>query len=186
MKEWFEGKTVALIGNAMSLFEKTYGEEIDSHDVVVRLNKAAMLYDRMSAEKSHGRKTNVWIFWNTSEYKSHFLKYPKVKKMHAGHQARFDANTKHVDFVYPMKPNYEMLRKKAGNHNNPTTGLIAIDWIMFCKPKCLSIYGFDWKETPTFTDPKRVRDRACPHDFPTEKAYVANEILILPNVRLRS
>jgi hypothetical protein len=56
MKEWFEGKTVALIGNAMSLFEKTYGEEIDSHDVVVRLNKAAMLYDRMSAEKSHGRK----------------------------------------------------------------------------------------------------------------------------------
>jgi hypothetical protein len=186
MKEWFENKSVALIGNAMSLFDKDYGSEIDSHDVVVRLNKAAMLYSNMDAEKSHGRRTDVWIFWNTSEYRNHFPKWPNVKKMHAGHQARFDANTKYADFVYPMIPNYERLRRKAGTHNNPTTGLIAIDWIMYCNPKSLDIYGFDWKETPTFTDPKRVRDRVCPHDFVTEKAYVASEILTLPNVRLRS
>ena len=186
MKEWFEGKSVALIGNSMSIFDKKYGAEIDSHDVVVRLNKAAMLYSNMDSTKSHGKRTDVWIFWNTSEYKNHFPKWPNVKKMHAGHQARFDANTKHCNFVYPMKPNYENLRKKSGTHNNPTTGLIAIDWIMYCNPKSLDIYGFDWKETPTFTDPKRVRDRVCPHDFVTEKAYVANEILTLPNVRLRS
>lgn len=186
MKEWFEGKTVAIIGNAQSLFDKEYGKEIDSHEVVVRLNKAAMLYTEHNVEKSHGRKTDVWIFWNTSEYKSQFNKYPKVKKMHAGHQARFEANLKHVDFVYPNIPNYELLRRKAGKHNNPTTGFIAIDWIMECKPKSLDIYGFDWKETPTFTDPKRIRDRGCPHDFETEKKYIQENILILPNVRLRS
>ena len=186
MKEWFEDKTVALVGNAMSLFDKKYGTEIDSHDVVVRLNKAAMLYQSMDAEKSHGKRTDVWIFWNTSEYRNYFSKHPKVKKMHAGHQARFDANTKHADFVYPMIPNYEKLKRKSGQHNNPTTGLIAIDWIVYCNPKSLDIYGFDWKATPTFTDPKRVRDRACPHDYPTEKLYVETEILTLPNVRLRS
>lgn len=186
MKEWFEDKTVAVVGNAMSLFDKKYGKEIDSHDVVVRLNKAAMIYSHMDAVESHGKKTDVWIFWNTSEYKNYFSKVPNVKKMHAGFQARFEANTKHVDFVYPMIPNYERLKRKAGQHNNPTTGLIALDWIVSCNPKSLDIYGFDWKETPTFTDPKRIRDRACPHDFPTEKAYVASEILTLPNVRLRS
>ena len=186
MKEWFEGKTVALVGNAMSLFDREYGEEIDAHDVVVRLNKAAMLYERMDAEKSHGRRTDVWFFWNTSEYKEKFASHPTVKKVHAGHQARFSVNTKLADFVYPMSPNYEVLKTKAGKHNNPTTGLIAIDWIVSCEPKTLDIYGFDWKETPTFTDPKRVRDKACPHDYPTEKNYIFTEILTLPNVKLRS
>jgi hypothetical protein len=186
MKEWFEGKTVALIGNASYLFDKEYGKEIDSHDVVVRLNRAAMLYTNMDAEKSHGKRTDVWIFWNTAEYKSQFHKFPKIKKMHAGHQARFDANLKHVDFVYPNIPNYELLRRRSGNHNNPTTGLIAIDWITSCSPKSLDIYGFDWKDTPTFTDPKRVRDRVCPHDYETEREYVKNNILTLPYVRLKT
>jgi hypothetical protein len=186
LKEWFENKTVALIGNAMSLFDKSYGDEIDSHQVVVRLNKAAMLYEKLGVEKSHGKRTDVWIFWNTSEYKTRFSNHPNVKKMHAGHQARFAANIKFVDFVYPMTPNYENLKRKAGNHNNPTTGLIAIDWIVYCKPKSLNIYGFDWKETPTFTDPKRVKDRSCPHDYETEKAYVASEFLSLPNVTLKT
>lgn len=185
MKEWFEGKTVALIGNAMSLFDKEYGAEIESHDVIVRLNKAAMLYDRMDVEKSHGRRTDVWIFWNAGEYRNHFTGKANIKKMHAGFQARFASNTKHADFIYPMEP-YEKLRKNAGKHNNPTTGLIALDWITFCQPKSLDIYGFDWKETPTFTDPKRYKDRVCPHDFPAEKEYVEKEILTLPNVRLRS
>lgn len=170
MKEWFEGKTVAIIGNAMSLFDKSYGDEIDSHDVVVRLNKAAMLYDRMDVAKSHGRKTDVWIFWNTSEYKGHFPKHPKVKKMHAGHQARFDANTKLVDFVYPMIPNYTKLKLKAGQHNNPTTGLIALDWIIHCNPKSVDIYGFDWKETPTYYATHKSTANLS-HDYTKEKQY---------------
>jgi hypothetical protein len=186
MKEWFEGKTVALVGNAQSLFNKEYGAEIDNHEVVVRLNKAAMLYTEFEAEKTHGKKTNVWIFWNAGEYKSQFVKHPHVKKMHAGHQARFDANLKHVDFTYPNIPNYELLRRKSGNHNNPTTGFIAIDWITSCSPKSLDIYGFDWKDTPTFTDPRRIRDKGCPHDFETERKYIRDNILTLPYVRLRS
>ena len=34
MKSWFAGKTVAVVGNAISLFDKTYGQEIDNHDVI--------------------------------------------------------------------------------------------------------------------------------------------------------
>jgi hypothetical protein len=169
MKEWFEGKSVAVVGNAMSLFDKTYGNEIDSHDVVVRLNKAAMLYTREDCEVSHGKRTDVWMFWNTSEYKKHFHK-TNVKKMHMGHQGRNASNTSLVDHIYPVSL-YNPLKAKAGKHNNPTTGLMALDYILHCNPSRVSVYGYDWKETPTFTDPDRKKDPRCPHDYKTEKEY---------------
>ena len=186
MKEWFENKTVAIIGNAMSLFDKQYGIEIDEHDVVVRLNKAAMLHTNFDVSISHGKRTDVWIFWNAGEYKKLFSELPNVKKMHAGHQGRYESNVSAVDFLYPISPNYNNLKLKAGEHNNPTTGFIALDWITSCNPLKLDIYGFDWKETPTFTDPNRVKDKTCLHDHKTEKEYVNSNILTLPYVILKN
>jgi hypothetical protein len=184
MKEWFENKSVAIVGNAMSLFDTNYGTEIDSHEVVVRLNKAAMLYERFDVEKSHGKKTDVWMFWRTAEYKKHFSSINKdIKKMHMGHQDRKSIDIKLVDCVYPDTL-YNELKKKAGKHNNPTTGLMAIDYVFSCNPKSMSIYGFDWKETPTFTDPTRKKEKLCPHDFETEKAYCEQTYLNEFNVFL--
>ncbi len=186
MKEWFEGKTVALIGNAESLFSKTYGKEIDSHNIVVRLNKAAMLYDKFDVEKSHGTKTDIWMFWRTAEYKKKFTEInPNIKKMHMGHQDRNRINVTEVDHVYPNEL-YAPLKLKAGKHNNPTTGFMAIDYILDCAPALLSIYGFDWKKTPTWTDPTRKKEKICPHDFETEREYCTNQILIRPNVSYRN
>lgn len=186
MKKVFEGKTVAVVGNAMYLFEKSYGSEIDSHDVVVRINKAAMLYIKKDARNSHGTRTDVWAFWNTSEYKSLFGKMPSnIKKFHAGHQGRTPSNLHLVDFVYPEEL-YKPLKKKAGKHSNPTTGLIVLDYISTCNPKLVSVYGFDWKATPTFTDPEMKRERACPHDYQTEKEYCMNTFFSKENYVLRS
>jgi hypothetical protein len=171
MKEWFEGKRVAVVGNAMHLFDREYGREIDSHDVVVRINRAAVLYTEHEATNSHGQRTDVWIFWNTGEYKSMFPKIdPKIKKMHAGHQGRSHNNISQVDFVYPDSL-YKVLKPKAGKHGNPTTGLILLDYLSTCNPALVSVYGFDWKKTPTFTDPKMKRERHCPHDYRTEREY---------------
>lgn len=186
MKQIFENKTVALIGNSAGLFEKEYGSEIDEHEVVVRLNKAAMLYDRFDAAKSHGTKTDVWMFWRTAEYHKHFPNIdPKIKKMHMGHQDRMRIDKKIIDFVYP-EDLYENLKKVAGKHNNPTTGFMAIDYILHCNPTMLSIYGFDWKETPTYTDPLRKKEKLCPHDFVTEKKYCQEKILTRQNVFYRN
>jgi hypothetical protein len=85
-----------------------------------------------------------------------------------------------------MYPNNEKLKKNAGKHNNPTTGLIALDWIIHCKPSLLSIYGFDWKKTPTFTDPERKREKFCPHDYATEEQYIRAEILTHHHVTLKN
>jgi hypothetical protein len=185
MKQWFEGKTVAVVGNAMSLFDKCYGAEIDAHDVVVRINKAAMLYTRQEASKTHGTKTHVWVFWNTSEYKSFFSKVSKhIKKMHAGHQGRTPSNIQAVDFVYQDAP-YKELKKKSGKHNNPTTGLIILDHIASCSPKQVDVYGFDWKTTPTFTDPGMKREKSCPHDYAIEKEYCMKVFFSKDNFTLK-
>lgn len=186
MKNYFEEKTIAVVGNAMSLFDKTYGDEIDSHDVVVRINKAAMLYTKKEVRKSHGKKTDVWAFWNTSEYKSFFGNVPShIKKFHAGHQGRTANNIHLIDFVYPEEL-YKELRKKSGKHSNPTTGLIVLDYISTCNPKLVSVYGFDWKASPTFTDPDMKREKACPHDYTTEKEYCMNTFFSKDNFILRS
>lgn len=186
MKQWFEGKTVAVVGNALSLFDKSYGAEIDAHDVVVRMNKAAMLYTRKEASKSHGTKTNVWVFWNTAEYKSFFTKIPPgIKKMHAGHQGRTPNNIHLVDFVYPESL-YKELKKHSGKHSNPTTGMIFLDYLSACDSKHVDVYGFDWKETATFTDPEMKREKICPHDYPVEKAYCAKKFFTRDDFTLKS
>jgi hypothetical protein len=184
MKHWFENKTVVLVGNATSLFDSEYGDEIDSHDVVVRLNKAAMLINKFDAEKSHGKRTDVWIFWSVREYYRHFDNLPNIKKMHAGHQCRNNGSIKLVDYIYPMEL-YEQLKLVAGPKKNPTTGFIAIDYILHCQPKQLSVYGFDWKKTPTFTDPDRKHDQRCPHDHDIEEKYCMKHIFTKCNVILR-
>ncbi len=185
MKDWFENKSVALVGNAMSLFDTNYGKEIDLHDVVVRLNKAAMLINRFDAESSHGKRTDVWIFWSAQEYHRHFDKHSDILKIHAGHQYRNNGTIKLVDCVYPDELYYE-LKKKAGPRQNPTTGLIAIDYILHCEPKSLSVYGFDWKKTPTQTDPERKAEKRCPHNYDVEEAYCMEHVFTRPNVFLKN
>jgi hypothetical protein len=185
MKHWFEEKSVALVGNAMSLFDLSYGTEIDSHDVVVRLNKAAMLLNRFDAEASHGERTDVWMFWSVREYYRHFEKNKDVLKMHAGHQNRDSNLIELVDFVYPNEL-YEHLKERAGSRRNPTTGFIAIDYILHCKPSKLSVYGFDWKKTPTQTDPDRKKEVRCPHNYDVEEMYCMEHVFSRPNVFLKN
>jgi hypothetical protein len=184
MRHWFQDKSVALVGNAMSLFDMNYGEEIDLHDVVVRLNKAAMLINKFDSEATHGKRTDVWFFWSAQEYHRHFDKHSDILKIHAGHQYRNNGTIKLVDFVYPDEL-YNELKKKAGSRQNPTTGLIAIDYILHCEPKSLSVYGFDWKKTPTQTDPERKAEKKCPHNYDVEEAYCMEHVFTRPNVFLK-
>ena len=39
MAELLSGKSIAIVGNAKSILETNYGEKIETHDVIVRLNK---------------------------------------------------------------------------------------------------------------------------------------------------
>ena len=52
-----KGKTVAVVGNSDFEIGKNSGEEIDSHDIVIRMNN----YRTENYEKDYGKKTDVWI-----------------------------------------------------------------------------------------------------------------------------
>jgi hypothetical protein len=69
-------KTVAVVGNSQSLFDSCYGSDIDSHDIVIRFNKAAPLLIS-NVENSHGSKFDLWAFWTIGAfYKSYIENGP--------------------------------------------------------------------------------------------------------------
>ena len=69
-KKLIENKSVAVVGNSQSLFNKEYGKFIDYHDIVIRFNKPAILYSNNvnNVEISHGTKMDVWAFWTISAF----------------------------------------------------------------------------------------------------------------------
>lgn len=173
LSDLIEAKSVAIVGNALSLFNCSYGQQIDSHDIVIRLNKAAMWYDRFDVPQSHGKRTDIWMFWSAHEYRPMITDLIKrnsnVVKVHCSTVMRHHGNVSMVDLLYPIKQHHQLCR--AAKIDNPTTGLMAIDFCLSANPSTVSLYGFDWKATPTWTDPDRVYDQQCPHDHCAERLY---------------
>lgn len=169
----FAGKRVAVVGNAESLFQRSVGEEIDVHDCVVRINKAAMLWGCFDARASHGERADAWAFWDTGQYKLKFERakkdHPGLKLFHMGPAGRqHTQNMALVDYLFPRA---ELLRIQARSIGlkNPSTGFMTLWWVAKCEPASVDVYGFDWKRSPTWTDPTRELDPGCPHDFERER-----------------
>lgn len=65
LSEMIAHKSIAIIGNALSLYSHKFGDEIDSHDVVIRINKPGNIIYKDEIElESTGRKIDCWIVWN--------------------------------------------------------------------------------------------------------------------------
>ena len=185
MKDWFENQTVALVGNAESLFHKNFGDEIENHDVVVRLNKAAMLWTQHHADATHGRRTDVHMVFNIGEYRHRTSDWdPKIRIMHMSKMRQTKQHQALVHHMFPVS-RWEELCELVG-YNNPTTGLMAIEYITSCSPRKLDVYGFDWKETPTFTDMERKKDPLCHHNFDLERKLCFEHYFKMPNVEWKN
>ncbi|QKF67965.1 glycosyltransferase, family 29 [Arcobacter venerupis] len=169
-KEFFNNKSIAIIGNAQSLFDQELGIEIDSHDIVIRMNSGMI-----KEPKSQGNKTTIWA-------SSFPLKESEVNE-------KF--NPKYVFWITPklsVKPIYSIyLHKKMFmlpfsiweelyqelNQIRPTTGLSIIYFILeHCNAQKVDLYGFDFFETKSFYLEKIRTD--TPHDFLKEKNFVSS------------
>lgn len=60
----FSGKDIALIGNAKSLLNKRYGTLIDSHEMVVRMNRIPTTEEKGAL----GWRTDVYVYSHPSLY----------------------------------------------------------------------------------------------------------------------
>jgi len=176
--EWFTNKSIAVVGNAQSLFDTEYGTLIDSHDIVCRLNKGTKALSRIS----HGNKLDV-VFasrWYLVKYfyKKYIIKhnaYTDVKFIMCSRQGRTDLThtIKQDIWYYPLDRYSEFKGKVLGlsKKQGPSTGIMALDIISYARPKSVSIFGFDWKKTPTFYDLERTHE---PHLYDLEKEYCLN------------
>lgn len=158
-----QDKTVAIVGNSKSLFDYNYGAEIDSHDVVIRMNKCTTLFEPKSYTLSHGDKTDIWCVWRLNAYESFNIDMPSHTM-----QMAFWESTSDIPILSYSYPEAMDLMKLFGR-NDPSTGLMTLDWVSRRHPKTVNVYGFDWKKTPTWSDTKE--DLVSIHDFEKEKEF---------------
>jgi len=48
---------------------------------------------------------------------------------------------------------------------------MLLEWLDHQDTRKVSVYGFDWKKTPTWTDMDRVVDERMGHEFQREKDW---------------
>jgi len=168
--DWFDDKTVAVVGNALSLFDKEYGRIIDEHDVVCRINKGVTAIPSVS----HGKRLDYTVISRWNIINSLYIK-GKTKGSNFVVCSRKGFNDLKEDipediYYYPLELHANLKWKKLGlsKLQEPSTGLVFLDLLSQCKPKAVSIFGFDWKETPTFYDLDRTKE---PHLYELEKEY---------------
>lgn len=181
-KSFFENKTVAIVGNAESIFnKKDYGIDIDNHDIVIRINSGFI-----KNKLKQGNKTTIWassfplkeknvveefnpefIFWIT----------PKLSV-----KPNYSVDFHKKMFIFPKKKWIELYELLS--ETRPTTGISIIYFITkYCNAKKISLYGFDFFETKSFYLDKIRLD--TPHDFNKEKYFVENLLLINKNIYLK-
>ena len=139
---YIKGKNVAIVGNAQSIFNTSYGNEIDKADVIIRFNKGFIL-----DPKAQGSKTSILMLGTdmTQDGIDSFNAEIVVN--------RSDAYDNKVDYTISSMDR-EVLRNRI-RINFPSTGFIAIDLCMTANAKSITLYGFDFEKTPTFyNDPK--------------------------------
>ncbi|WP_083347267.1 glycosyltransferase family 29 protein [Rhizobium sp. LCM 4573] len=162
--EMLRGKSVALVGNALSLAERDCGAAIDACDIIIRCNRAPI-----PDVRSHGARTT---FIATSielpeeimaeRGASHILWMSPPRNALPAWIVRWPNF-----FLYP-KARHEALNAKVPGR--PTTGLMVIDLLARSRCRAVALYGFDFFKSQSLSG---ERDRTQgPHDFDAEERFV--------------
>lgn len=150
LKEFFNNKSVAIVGNAESVLSKNFGDEIDKHDVVIRINKGFPSKNKLAL----GTKTTVLFLactltpYELAQFNAAFT----VRRSKLCHNI-CDFNCSKEDRARLIQEgNY--LRKLEHKKSQPSTGFLAINFVLSTNYNKLDLYGFDFFATPTYYNPK--------------------------------
>ncbi|XP_067281765.1 CMP-N-acetylneuraminate-beta-galactosamide-alpha-2,3-sialyltransferase 1-like isoform X2 [Pseudorasbora parva] len=153
-------RTCAVVGNSGNLLRSNYGQLIDSHDFVIRINKAPI----KGFEKDVGSKTTHRILYPESavdlENSTHLVLLPfKIKDLrwlisvfttrHISHtyinvRSTVNADREKVMIIHPafIKYIYESWLQKHGKY--PSTGFITLIFALHICDQ-VSVFGFGAK-----------------------------------------
>jgi glycosyltransferase involved in cell wall biosynthesis len=160
-----QGKTVAVIGNAKSLLNQKLGDEIDKHDIVIRFNRALQYPIN---KITHGSKTDIWVVWQAKEYEN----IKPICEVQKTVQAAYFLGCENKNIEVAPGKVYDDLMSKLGK--DPSSGLVILEWLSRLNPKSVSVYGFDWKETPSIHEKHTSNYMDTLHDFEKEKIIAEN------------
>lgn len=179
LNDTFSNKTVAVVGNADSLFKLNYGSEIDSHDIVIRINKGALIcFGDVKPETvtSHGKKTDVWVMAK-QEIIRILPKHPKQAKLVIATCPESKPSSNYL----VCTDNVLSLQEKFGSP--PSTGIRILDLLKDLPCKSIDVYGFDWKKTDTFYERNRKREV---HNYSAEQDYCLLQLTNVHNYKFKS
>lgn len=181
-----KNKTVAIVGNAGCELGQGKGEEIDSHDVVIRFNN----YKTEGFENDYGLKTNIWVRGSAGED----IKYRNPSDFdlvmweadYNHFMVHFDnLETLYSDLsLYPLKISnfdevtHNKLRKISGLEF-PSTGILTV-WAVYLAKGNLNnvdVYGFSFINN-NYSDTDHYYGEtsrlAIDHDFENEIKFMHN------------
>jgi hypothetical protein len=184
MIDQFKNKKVVIVGNSLSLFEKKFGEDIDSYQIVCRINRGIVIKNSLS----QGTKTDVWAYsiprivedlfsTVTCENTIHLANKHRSIKVEGYKLKQFQSDTR-TKYYYPVEW-WNMLVSNLG-FDKPSSGLMLLDLISRSEPKSITLYGFDWKESPTWY----FQEATTEHNWHLEKSYIYKNFLNNDNIHL--
>lgn len=147
LAQFVDGKRVALVGNASSLFGRNQGAEIDAYDTIIRLNRGRVIDQgqqgsrttvigtsrAISDDEINARIQAQSVVWLTS-------KRWKMPEWNSDTWAKAD--------VMPLRLWYRLYQQLG---YRPTSGLIMLYLIQQrLRPVELSLFGFDFYASENF------------------------------------
>lgn len=178
MREWFENRTVAVVGNAVSLLSLDYGKEIDQADAVVRINRGG--YRFLDFRKQMGTRMSVWCMQNAKQNRR-FFEMDHTRPAKKMQMDTIEVSSDLVDLMDTVYSTEDCQSLSKHLTKKPSTGLRVLDYVYRSDPKTMIVYGFDWKETFSWHE-RRV---CVAHDFEEEKRYCETTFFNESNCVLR-
>jgi hypothetical protein len=151
-----------IVGNATSIFSKPNGKLIDEYPTI-RFNRGT-IRDKLSQGSRWDflatAEVNTLEYFNDNSIEFHTLIFtPKLTEhLYKIRKAKFISNIIHFPLLHTKK----MIKILD---SEPSTGFQILWYLNKIKNKDIQIFGFDWKETPTYYE---TRNKGK-HNFELEK-----------------
>lgn len=170
-----DGKRVAVVGNAESIFGAQNGPMIDGHDTVLRFNKGVVRDEASQGKRTDLLSVSCKMRWHWAEQQ---FGQSKVLWLTESLMAMSGDFLRHYREIAFSPVEYWTRLSAEMNGARPSSGLIALNLLRHAfSPAAITVFGFDWKATPTYYH-EPGRSSLGPHQWSGEAALVAGWVSI--------
>lgn len=165
VEKLIKGRSVAIVGNAMSLCDRRYGQEIDAHDVVIRLNRGPIMSPEISGTRTTilAATTHVSLGSFLQKGCSLFLWLtPKRRKLPLWVWKR-----RRMSSIFPKRLHQKLTRELG---SRPSSGIMVVIAVEECHPSNVTLFGFDGFSSVSLSGSGKMH--AGPHDYQSEQSYL--------------